>query len=267
MAQQSFANNQTEADLGADPARASEWDDRVESWEQVAASAAFQRFARRVSELAAPRPDDRVVDLGAGTGLLTLALAGEVERLVAVDTSSAMLARLKQRAQEAELDNVDAVVADLRALPLEDQSVTLAVSNYAFHHLDDTGKELALSEVRRVLVPGGRLVICDMMFSLSLRPRDRAIVASKLRLLGRRGPAGILRIAGNALRIARGRWEHPAPLEQWREMLAGRHFVAAIVAPLEHEAGIAVARRPLLPAAVDERASDVIGGQARGAGD
>lgn len=223
-----------------------EWDDRVASWEEVAASPAFRRFALRVRELAAPCADDRVVDLGAGTGLLALTLAADVESVVAVDASPAMLARLKARAEEADLHNIDTVVADLRSLPLADESVTLAVSNYAFHHLDDTGKELALAEVRRVLAPGGRLVICDMMFALSLRPRDRAIVASKLRLLARQGPAGIARIAGNAWRISRGRWEHPAPLEQWREMLAAQRFVDATVAPLEHEAGIAVAHRPEL---------------------
>ena len=244
------------------PGRSGGWDDRVESWDAVAASAAFQGFAARVRELADLRADDRVVDLGAGTGLLTLALAADVERVIAVDASPPMLARLSERVEEAGLANVETVVADLCSLPLEDQSVTLAVSNYAFHHLDDVRKELALSEVRRVLVPGGRLVVCDMMFSLSLRARDRAIVASKLRLLLRRGPAGILRIARNALRIVRGHWEHPAPPERWREMLAARHFVDAVVAPLEHEAGVAVARRPGLAGGM----TDLVGRQAREAG-
>lgn len=224
-----------------------EWDGRVESWEVVAASDAFQRFAARVCELADPRPEDRLVDLGAGTGLLALALAKQVERVVAVDASPAMLRRLAERAREGGLANVETIVADLCSLPLADHSITLAVSNYAFHHLDDAGKELALSEVRRVLVPGGRLVVCDMMFSLSLRPRDRAIVTSKLRLLARQGPPGLVRIGRNALRLARGRWEHPAAPEQWRELLTTRGFVDVVVAPLEHEAGIAVASRPALP--------------------
>ena len=224
-----------------------EWDGRVESWEAVSASDAFQRFAARICELADPRTDDRIVDLGAGTGLLALRLAKEVELVVAVDASPAMLARLAERAQTAGLANVETVVADLCSLPLADHSVTLAVSNYAFHHLDDAAKELALSEVRRVLVPGGRLVLCDMMFSLSLRPRDRSIVASKLRLLARQGPAGFMRIGRNALRLARGSWEHPAPPEQWRDALLARRFADVVVAPLEHEAGIAAARRPELP--------------------
>lgn len=47
-----------------------DWDRRVSSWEAVADTAAFQRLAREIALLAQPRLDDRVVDLGAGTGLL-----------------------------------------------------------------------------------------------------------------------------------------------------------------------------------------------------
>ncbi len=222
----------------------SEWDDRVESWEQVAATPAFARLAETVLERAAPAADDRVVDLGAGTGLLTLPLAPDVEQVVAVDASQAMLARLDEKARALRLVNVTPLVADLRSLPLADETATLVVSNYAFHHLDDRSKELALSEARRVLAPGGRLVICDMMFSLSPAARDRAIVAAKLRLLARRGPAGLLRIARNGWRLACGRWEHPAPPLRWQRMLADRRFADIEVELLEQEAAVVVARRP-----------------------
>lgn len=222
----------------------SDWDDRVETWEAVVATPAFQQLAASVLELVDAAPDDRVVDLGAGTGLLALALAPSVEHVVAVDASAAMLQRLDQRAAGYGLANVEPLVADLRSLPLPDEAATLVVSNYAFHHLDDSSKELALAEARRVLAPGGRLVVCDMMFSLSLARRDRAIIRSKLGLLLRRGPAGMARIARNGWRIARGRWEQPASPERWQEMLADRHFVDVRVDVLENEAGVAIARRP-----------------------
>lgn len=222
----------------------STWDDRVDSWETVAESPAFQRFASEVQTLAAPRADDRVVDLGCGTGLLSLAFAPLVERVVAIDSSPAMLQRLAEKTATESTANIETVVADLRSLPLPDESATLAVSNYALHHLDDRGKELALSEIRRVLVPGGRLVICDMMFALSLRPSDVAVIGGKLALLARRGPAGLLRIARNGARIVTRRWEHPSPASSWEQMLAARHFTDIRVRLLEHEAGIALARRP-----------------------
>lgn len=223
---------------------AATWDERVDSWEDVAGSDAFQALRDLICERAAPRPADRALDLGAGTGLLALALAPRVAHVTAVDVSEAMVDRLAQNAAKEGLTNVEAVVGDLRSLPLEDESVDLVVSNYAFHHLDDTGKELALSEVRRVLLPGGRMVVCDMMFSLSLDPRDRRLVLSKVLTIARKGPAGWYRLARNAARLVVGRWEHPAPPSTWEQLLLDRHFVEVSIEALEHEGGIACARRP-----------------------
>jgi SAM-dependent methyltransferase len=220
------------------------WDARVEAWEQVAASDAFLALRDHICDRAAPSPTDRVLDLGAGSGLITLALAPRVSEVVAVDISPRMLDRLGERAAADGISNVACIVGDLRTLPFDDASFTLAVSNYAFHHLDDVDKELALSEVRRVLTPAGRLVLCDMMFSLSLEPRDRRLLTRKLWAIARRGPAGLLRIARNAGRVAVGRWEHPAPPEAWARMLSARHFEDVQVELLEHEAGLATAQRP-----------------------
>lgn len=227
--------------MGDDPYR---WDERVEAWEEVANSAIFLAIRDRIVELAEPRIDDRVVDLGAGTGLLARALAPRVRELIAVDISERMLERLDDAAVADGIHNVDTLVADLRRLPLADESATLVVSNYAFHHLDDPGKELALAEARRILRPGGRLVICDMMFSLSLEPRDRRLVLEKIVALLKRGPAGMVRILRNAARLLTGRWEKPATPKTWEEMLLARGFENARIELLEHEAAVAVARRP-----------------------
>jgi len=230
--------------VSEDPYR---WDDRVEAWEEVATSEAFLAIRDRIVELAGPKRDDLVVDLGAGTGLLALALAPLVSELVAVDISDRMLGRLDDAAVADGIHNVQMLTADLRRLPLADESATLVVSNYAFHHLDDAGKELALAEARRILRPGGRLVICDMMFSLSLDPRDRRLVWEKVLALLKRGPAGLVRVLRNAARVVAGRWEQPAPPGTWEEMLRARGFEDVRIELLEHEAAVAVARRPELP--------------------
>ena len=221
-----------------------DWDARVEAWEKVAATDTFRMLRDRIVDVAEPRSDDRVLDLGAGTGLVALELAPRVARVVAFDISRGMLDRLQSRAIDKSLTNVALVEGDMRSLPFDDESFDVVVSNYAFHHLDDPAKELALSEVRRVLVPGGRLVLCDMMFSLSLQSRDRRLLLDKIRALAARGPAGLLRIARNAGRVAVGTWEHPAPPESWERMLRDRHFAGTRVDLLEQEAAMAIARRP-----------------------
>jgi SAM-dependent methyltransferase len=220
------------------------WDDRVDAWEGVSRTPGFIELRERITRLASPMPDDRVLDLGAGTGLLTLALAPRVRVVEAVDASPPMLKRLRERADAARYQNVTTTVADLRSLPLPDCGFTLVVSNYAFHHLDHSGKALALSEARRVLRPGGRLVVGDMMFALSLRRRDRRLVAGKVITIARRGPAGAVRLARNAARLGMGRWEHPESPEAWARLLAERHFWDISLLPLAHEGGIATARRP-----------------------
>jgi len=221
-----------------------DWNTRVAEWDDVAASPAFQRLADRVIAAAAPHADDTAIDLGAGTGLLTLRLAPLVAEVIAVDAAPAMVDHLRAECARRDLTGVSCRVADLRELKLPDASRTLAVSNYAYHHLDHDGKRIALQELQRVLAPGGRAVICDMMFSISLRPRDRRIVMEKLRLMARRGPAGIVRIMRNAGRVATGNWEHPERPEAWVDLLAEAGFVDITTYELGNESGMAVAVRP-----------------------
>lgn len=220
------------------------WDRRVDAWESVSDSPSFQDLAARIAIISRPRDTDVVVDLGAGTGLLALSLAATVAEVVAVDSSAAMLERLSQNAARRGAKNVVCLHADMTHLPLPDETATIVVSSYAFHHLDRRGKELALAEARRILRPGGLLVVADMMFALSLRQRDREIVLSKVLTIARRGPAGIVRLGRNAARIVTRRWEHPEDPQAWTAMLTARHYTEVSVEPLTHETGLAVARRP-----------------------
>jgi ubiquinone/menaquinone biosynthesis C-methylase UbiE len=219
------------------------WDARATVWDQVSQSEVFVGFRDQILERAEISPDDVVLDLGCGTGLLSLEAARLCRTAIGVDHSGKMLARLRTAAESAGLENIVCLQADMRCLPLDDASVDVVVSCYALHHLTDDGKELAIAEAKRVLRPAGRLVVIDMMFGLSLDPRDRQVIIGKIALLARKGPSGLVRIARNVSRLALGRWEQPATTDWWRQMLERRRFDSIAVETLINEAGCATAKR------------------------
>ena len=218
------------------------WDDHVVHAEAVARTAGFTHLRDEIVSRARPTSEDVVVDVGAGTGLLTLELAPRVARVWAIDISGAMVEYLRAKALSADLDNVDAAVASAASLPLVDESADVVVSNYCLHHLDEAGKHHALEEAYRVLRPGGRLVFGDMMFRVGVADaRDREVVRAKVRAMVAKGPAGVLRLAKNGLRFASGRWEQPAPASWWDGALRRAGFTDVQVEVLAHEGGLASA--------------------------
>jgi ubiquinone/menaquinone biosynthesis C-methylase UbiE/DNA-binding transcriptional ArsR family regulator len=100
-----------------------------------------------------------VGDLGCGTGQVSAALAPFVTRVVAVDGSAAMLQAAKRRLQG--LANIDLRRGDLEALPIDDGRLDAATLMLVLHHIPEPSK--ALAEVTRVLKPGGRIVLVDML--------------------------------------------------------------------------------------------------------
>jgi len=102
-------------------------------------------------------------DLGCGTGQVSAALAPFVARVIAVDASAAMLQAAKKRLHG--FDNIDLRRGELESLPVDEARLDAATLMLVLHHLPDPA--LALAEVARVLKPGGRLIVADML------PHDR----------------------------------------------------------------------------------------------
>jgi ubiquinone/menaquinone biosynthesis C-methylase UbiE/DNA-binding transcriptional ArsR family regulator len=100
-----------------------------------------------------------VGDLGAGTGQVAASLAPFVRRVVAVDGSAPMLDAARRRL--APFSNVELRRGELEALPIEDGALDAAVLSLALHLAPEPARVLA--EAARVLRPGGRLLIVDMM--------------------------------------------------------------------------------------------------------
>ncbi len=97
-------------------------------------------FATASSSWPSRVPDHTVVDIGSGTGLLSLAFAKRTARVWAIDSSPAMNEYLRAKATSAGLDNVKTVLASAVSLPLVDEIADLVVSNYCLHELRDAEK-------------------------------------------------------------------------------------------------------------------------------
>ena len=119
-------------------------------------------FGRRADLIAllALLDDSLIVgDLGCGTGALTEVLAPSVAKVIAVDASKAMLASAKRRVGDAA--NVELRQGALESLPIDAGVLDVAILFLVLHYLPEPA--LALAEARRVLAPGGRLLVVDMM--------------------------------------------------------------------------------------------------------
>ncbi|GAB5506069.1 MAG: methyltransferase domain-containing protein [Rhizobiaceae bacterium] len=123
----------------------------------------FSRRRRASFDALRVEPQDRIVDIGCGNGLLTVELAravGDEGRVIGVDPSEDMLSTAREKC--AGYENVELLAGTADEIPLGDRAADKAVSLQVFEYLEDL--PAAAAEARRVLKPGGRLVVGDIHF-------------------------------------------------------------------------------------------------------
>jgi len=123
----------------------------------------YHACADLVVGYADPNPDDVVLDLGAGTGAIALALAPDAERVLARDISEGMMDEGRRKVDERGLDNVEFAYGEFREPEVDSgRRIDIVTSNFALHHLADDEKREAIREM--AATGARRIVLGDVAF-------------------------------------------------------------------------------------------------------
>jgi len=138
----------------------------VDAMENLLSAGRRQAIVRATLDAADPRPGERLIDVGCGTGELAMMAARIVSarpgagEAIGIDATPGMIEIARRRARQAgSAARFELGVAE--ALPLADGVAQAVTSSFFFHHLPTEVKREAMREMWRVLAPGGRLVITD----------------------------------------------------------------------------------------------------------
>jgi SAM-dependent methyltransferase len=179
-----------------------------------------------------PRHDDVVLDVAAGTGLVGRAIAEKVAAVTAVDSTPAMIAEGRERAAAEGHRNLEFVSGLAEHLPFSDASFSLVVTRFSLHHFSDPGP--AVDEMVRVLRPGGRVVVKDLVASTDPEVAARQDHVERLRddshvrMPPRGAVAGWLGSRGLEVQTVAER-EIDRPVEQWLQQSVTDPLAASAV--------------------------------------
>jgi len=123
------------------------------------------RLRNLTVEQALLKPGEKVLDVGCGTGGVTIPVkirVGKTGEVAGIDPAPEMIALARQKASRAGLE-IDFRLGVIESLPFSDGVFDAVTSSLMMHHLPENLQVKGLAEIRRVLKPGGRILIADMM--------------------------------------------------------------------------------------------------------
>ena len=148
---------------------AKNYDSRHGHFRDFSTEAALMR--RRVNL----RPSDRLIDLGCGTGALTIEHAAYCEKIDAVDVSESMLAEFSEKIDTADIGNISLHHAGFLTYRHAGDPADVVFSSIALHHLPDFWKVYALKNIYAMLRPGGLFYLFDVVFTFGVEQMDAQI--------------------------------------------------------------------------------------------
>lgn len=123
----------------------------------------YYRPIEKIVELASPKKTEVVLDIGAGTGAVSLFIAPYVKKIIAIDISEKMLQEAKNKVKASGVSNIEFRIGSFLKPNLYEK-VDIIVSNLALHHLPDEDKKSAIKVMHTLLNEGGKVVFGDVMF-------------------------------------------------------------------------------------------------------
>src|ERR1700733_1795227 len=120
-----------------------------------------EELAERVTAGFANAKQMLAIDLACGPGTYTRPLAARVRKAIGADLTPAMVEKARAEAARDGITNIEFVCADIYTLPFADGAAGIVSCGYAFHHMTDPPR--ALAEMARIVHPGGRVAITDII--------------------------------------------------------------------------------------------------------
>lgn len=190
----------------------------------------------RIAKAAEAAPGRKLLDVGCGPGIVVEALARRGATVTGLDLTPTMLANARKRCEEAGLANVDFHEGEADNLPFSDETFDGVVSRLTIHHFENPRE--VLDEMRRVLRPGGRLVIADIV---SPEDPDKAKLHNALETL--RDPTHVQAWSNGALiemieaaefaLDAVAEWLKPRTFDEWIAITSAPERVGPVGAVME----------------------------------